>query len=56
MQTRVHNTDYRLFCNSLIPSDLVKCSLATLTKAEKLRKDLSVITICLAKSYVYGRP
>ena len=42
--------------NWFIPSHLVKCFLATLTKFEKLRSDLSVITICLAKLYVYRRP
>ena len=34
--------------NWLIPSDLLKCFTAEFTKTEKLRNDLSVITICLA--------
>jgi hypothetical protein len=39
-----------------VPSDLGKCFTATLTKTEKLPNDSSVITICLAKLYVWRRP
>ena len=38
--------------NRLTPSDLVKCFTATRTKTEKLRNDLSVIMIRLAKLWV----
>ena len=31
----------------------MKCFTATLTKTEKLRNDLPVIMICLAKLYIY---
>jgi len=51
-QTHARNIYYLLHHNWLIPSDLVKCFTATLIKVEKLRNDLSAITICLAKLYV----
>ena len=35
----------------LIPSDLVKCFMATRTNTEKLCSDLHVIMICLARLY-----
>ena len=40
----------------LIPSDPAKCCTATLTKTEKSRNNLSVITICFAKLYILIRP
>jgi len=44
------------FGNRLIPPGLAKRFTAALTKTEKLRNDVSVITICLAKLYIYRRP
>jgi hypothetical protein len=43
---------YLLLHKGLISSDFVKCFKAKLTETEKLRNDLSVIKICLAKLYV----
>jgi hypothetical protein len=40
------------YASKLIPSDLLKCFTATLTKTETMRNDSRVITICLAKLYV----
>jgi hypothetical protein len=41
-----------LLHNGLISSDVLKCFTAKLTETDKLRNDLSVIKICLAKLYV----
>jgi hypothetical protein len=45
-----------LLHNWLIPSDLVKCFTTALAQTEKLRNDVSVIAICVAREYVYCRP
>jgi hypothetical protein len=54
--THMHNTYSLLLHNSLIPPDLVKCFTATLIKSVEMSNDLTVITICLTKLYVYTKP
>jgi hypothetical protein len=49
IQTHIHNIEYLFLHIWLIPSNLVKCFTAKLTKIEKLCSDLSAITNCLAK-------
>jgi hypothetical protein len=51
MQTHTNNTSHLLLHDRLMPSDLVNCFTATLTKNEKMRNDLHVIKTCLAKLY-----
>jgi hypothetical protein len=52
---RVQNVSYLLLHNLLTLSDHVECFAATLTKTEKLRNDLSVMTMCLVTLYVWRR-
>ena len=51
MQTRTINISHLLLHDRLMPSDLVNCFTATLTKNEKMRNGLYVIKMCLAKLY-----
>ena len=50
--THTQNIQYLPLYNWLIPSDRIKRVAAKLTKTEKLRNELSVITIRFAKFYV----
>jgi hypothetical protein len=51
MQPHTNNISHLLLHDRLMPSDLVNCFTATLTKNEKMRNDLCVIKMCLAKLY-----
>ena len=51
MQTHTNNISHLLLHDRLMPPDLVNCFTATLTKKEKMRNDLYVIKMCLAKLY-----